>query len=169
MVNPDTNAKYIDSSADQPSRRPTTKPSATIAPDSTDRTGHTTRRPVSMPAANSRLIVLESMQRFALPNKNADIKGSTYCDCQRRQANTLPGDGPSGSDPLAASFRARDLRGKPISGAAVEYRATFGRCRLTILPFSRVVPSVSEEHVRCNGGGKIASARFVPKVISPSR
>src|SRR5438270_6843693 len=41
--------------------KPTSKPSTTIAPSNTETIGHTTLRPKSRPAANSRLIFLESM------------------------------------------------------------------------------------------------------------
>ena len=57
IVSPDTNAKSIDSSTDQPSISPITRPSPTMTAKSPTRIGHTTRNPAYKPLTKVRRIV----------------------------------------------------------------------------------------------------------------
>src|SRR4051812_45701526 len=76
---------------DQPSRRPTTRPSAMIRHSRSDTTGHTTRKPVIRPATKLRLNARESsliavLSSHDLPQIITSALRQTSCEALDRRA-----------------------------------------------------------------------------------
>src|SRR4051812_16572003 len=97
MVRPDTKAKKIESWVDQPSRRPTSTPSAVIRPSRNDKMGHTTPNPVRSPATKFLLSVREGMRSPNCEMGHNGIAEETTPDAAvRRTDNRLMSEDRSG-------------------------------------------------------------------------